>query len=43
MAEDAEVGGNNRDYKDKTVKKLISKNLNRAISYLMSKAKRVFA
>ena len=44
MAEDAEVGSisGNGDCKDKTVKKLLSKNLNRATDYLAPKARLVF-
>ena len=39
MVKNAEVDSNGDDCKDKTIKRLPSKNLNRATSYLISNAK----
>ena len=42
MAENAEVGNGSDNHEDKTVEKLLSKNLNGAMDYLISNARRAF-
>ena len=42
VAENAKIGSGNSDNKDQIVKKLLSKNLNKSISYLIPNAKKRF-
>ena len=42
MAKDAEFSSRGSDCEDKTVKRLLSKNLNRATNYLIPNARQTF-
>ena len=42
MAEDADIGSGAGDYKDKTIKRSLSNNLNNATSYLIPNTRQTF-
>ena len=42
IAKDVEIGSGSGNYKDETVKKLLSKNLNKALDYLTGNTRQAF-